>query len=97
MGLRGCWVGRRDCVVIGTMTLRTEQIYDERICTDLAAGSMMGAAVPIRFRDAGTRPSLGERIVAAARVASAMHLTGAALISADEAAILALGTDERGL
>jgi len=46
---------------------------------------------PIAFE---SHASLGDRIIAAARAAAAMHLTGAALISADEAAILALDSRE---
>ncbi len=66
------------------MTVRTEQV-------DPTASRP--ATHPIRFSEAG-RASLGERIVAAARVASAMHLTGAALIAADEDAIRALEARE---
>lgn len=68
------------------MTVRTEQSAHSSERDHETA-----AAHPIRF---GRRPSLGERIVAAARVASAMHLTGSALIAADEAAIRALESGE---
>jgi len=70
------------------MTVRTK---------DVEPAADLQQAHPIRFGEAG-RATLGERIVAAARVASAMHLTGAALIAADEDAIRALearGTRKR--
>lgn len=71
------------------MTLRTEQSIPDS--TPARAGRSAAPRHPIAF---DSRPSLGERIVAAARVASAMHLTGAALIAADEAAIRALESRE---
>jgi hypothetical protein len=79
------------------MTLRTERYNpasNPESTTDSTMNSTSARASrsdpshsPIAF---DFRPSLGERIVAAARVAAAMHLTGAALIAADEAALRAL-------
>ncbi|MCB9838824.1 MAG: hypothetical protein H6813_05755 [Phycisphaeraceae bacterium] len=64
------------------MTLRTD-----RFSSNVEADRDSHPGHPIAFNH---RPSLGERIIAAARVAAAMHLTGAALIAADEAALAAL-------
>ena len=71
------------------MTLRREQSNPESQAADASRSAQ--ARYPIAY---GRRPDLGERIVAAARVAAAMHLTGSALIADDEAAIRALEARE---
>lgn len=71
------------------MTLRTEQSVTE--FQNATASRTVPVRSPIAFEAQST---LGDRIIAAARAAAAMHLTGAALISADEAAILALDSRE---
>ena len=68
------------------MSLRPNQFH--------RASPTVPVGFSIRFQTSDNRPSLGERIIAAARVAAAMHLTEAVLISADEAAILALESTE---
>lgn len=74
------------------MNLRPNQFQSASLSGE--ASRAVPARYPIRFEMRDNRPSLGERIIAAARVAAAMHLTEAVLISADEAAILALESTE---
>jgi|GEM_PF-4260468 len=73
------------------MTPRTDPITPSLTRRGARQDQAVPGEHPIAF---ASRPSLGERIIAAARVAAAMHMTGSALIEADEAAIDALDSRE---